>query len=161
MVHGAADGKEGGQVVAGDILQGASYPDAAGGLDGRGYMIISFPFIIEIDVSVALKSNIHGLDKKGIFETSVEVVLFNDAFQYAVDVIGLPEVVEGAVAYFLFQEVEPCRIVPVEPFELRYIPVDISIQYTLSAGYQLVIAYDGRIVGIDDPQFREVIMVIL
>lgn len=102
MVHETGDAEKAGGVAAGDILQGTSYPDAAGRLYGGVDMRIPLPFVIKTDIFVALKGDVDGFDQQRIFQPSVDVVFFYDVPKQAVDVVCFPQLPESAVTNLLF-----------------------------------------------------------
>jgi len=161
MILSTADTEIPRLVLIGDILQGASYPDTVAGLNSGIDVIILFPLAVEVDVFVALKSDVHGLDKKGIFQASVKIVLFYDTFQQAIDIVSFPKGEESAVGNLLFEETKTSRVIPVQTFQLRHIPVNEPIHYLLPPWHDLVIAYSCVIFGFNDPQFCEIVMVVL
>src|SRR5258708_35986766 len=73
-----------------------------------------------------------------MFEVPVKIVPFYDGAKQAIDVVGLSQLMKGAVADLLAEEAEFPGIGEIELFQAPHIRIDETIEYPLAAGHDLI-----------------------
>lgn len=160
IIFTTTDGHIGHGVTGADLAQGSSQTNTVPGLEAGVDERVLLGGVVEVDVVVLPEGDIEVPDKEGIFKISMEIVLFQDDIQEAIEVIGRAQSAECAIGHFLAESIKTLPVMEIEVFQLFHIPIDKTVQDTLATGHDLVITDGRRIVGIDGILFREVVMVI-